>query len=226
MEILSDFLPAFGSRPVAAGETGVWLWRSYPNAAALQELPGQDQARVSRLVSSQKQDALAASLVERRCLLSRLLDCDLHTLSIAHDEAGRPHLPDHPDTAISFSDSEGWNALALSRTGLIGIDLERLRELAWEPMLPMLASESEASLIQASVNGHGSTEPFFRCWTAKEAILKAAGTGLKGGAPRVSLPAVYINARSDAFELMHDGLSLEVETVMAGQVILTRAMQV
>lgn len=226
MEILSDFLPAFGSRDAAAGEAGVWFWRSYPNAAALQELSGQDQARVSRLVSSQKQDALAASLVERRRLLSRLLDCDIRTLSIAHDEAGRPCLPDHQDTAISFSDSEGWNALALSRTGVIGIDLEQLRELAWEPMLPMLASEGEAPAIRDSVNGRGSTEPFFRCWTAKEAILKAAGTGLKGGAPRILLPAGYIEARSDAFELMHDGLSLEVETVMAGQVILTRAMQV
>ena len=226
MEILSDFLPAFGSRAVAAGETGVWFWRSHPNAAGLAELSQQEQVRVRRLISSQKQDALAASLRERRYLLSRLLECDARTLAISHDEAGRPYLPNYPDANISFSDSEGWNALALSRTGVIGIDVEQLRELAWEPMLPMLAAEGEAPLIHTSVNGHGSTEPFFRCWTAKEAILKAAGTGLKGGAPRVSLPAVYIDARSDAFKLMHDGLSLEVETVMAGQVILTRATQI
>ena len=61
-------------------------------------------------------------------------------------------------------------------------------------------------------------------WTAKEAILKAGGTGLKGGAPRIRLPVTYITGHSDQFTIEHDALVLSVETRQVGQLVLSRAL--
>ena len=145
-------------------------------------------------------------------------------MEVVHDELGKPGLPDFQDVEISFSDSEGWNAFSLSRAGPVGVDLEFIRPVSWEPMLKMMARHEEASTIRAALAERTGLETFFRCWTAKEAILKAGGTGLKGGAPRIRLPVTYITGHSDQFTIEHDALVLSVETRQVGQLVLSRAL--
>lgn len=56
----------------------------------------------------------------------------------------------------------------------IGIDLEEIRPCS-EALFRKIAAENEWELtVSDSINS------FFRYWTSKEAVLKAAGTGLKG----------------------------------------------
>jgi 4'-phosphopantetheinyl transferase len=55
----------------------------------------------------------------------------------------------------------------------IGIDIEKIYART-QSLFPKTASEAEWALADKS------TATFFRYWTAKEAVLKAAGTGLKG----------------------------------------------
>jgi 4'-phosphopantetheinyl transferase len=187
-------------------------------------LSEEERARLERLVNPAKRAQLSAGLTERRQLLSVLIGCTGRDIEIGHDASGKPCLPLNPDIMISFSDSEGWNALALSRTGPVGIDIERIRPLSWEPMLPMMAGQDEARLIRDTIAGPDDPGAFFRCWTAKEAILKAAGTGLKGGAPRVRLPTDYIRGEVAEFQLEHDGIRLSVETIGRDEIILSRAL--
>ncbi|MEZ6000712.1 4'-phosphopantetheinyl transferase superfamily protein [Hyphomonas sp.] len=169
---------------------------------------------------------LTASIVERRQLLACLLGRESADVLIAHDEMGKPFLPDFPDVFISFSDSEGLNGLALSRTGAVGIDVELVRPVGWEPMLSMMAEDNEAEVIRAAVAHEVEPIAFLRCWTAKEAILKAIGTGLKGGARRTRLPSAYITGETSCFSQEQDGLKLEVQTFQTGQLIVTRALAV
>ena len=213
-----------GSGPPRRGAEGMWIWKSCAEDADLTVLSAEDAARVTRLLSPEKRGLLAASLTGRRHLLSQLLGCEAGNLRISHNDEGRPSLPDFPDVTISLSDSEGWNALALTRTGPVGIDLECVRPVSWEPMLSMMADADEARAIRAAMGDDAGQDAFFRCWTAKEAILKAAGTGLKGGARRIRLPGEYISGEAEQFALEHDRLSLTVETHRAGPLILSRAL--
>jgi len=55
----------------------------------------------------------------------------------------------------------------------IGIDIEEIRPQQLS-MYDYVASEEEWACIE----GYRSKRSFFRCWTAKEAVLKAEGTGI------------------------------------------------
>ena len=56
----------------------------------------------------------------------------------------------------------------------VGIDLEEIKEVS-PAMFRRIADEAEWSL-----SGRKSRVDFFRFWTAKEAVLKAVGMGMKG----------------------------------------------
>jgi len=219
------FHPVFGNVRPASGQFGAWVWRSSETRARDPALSAEEVARVSAMAVEPKRNELARSLGERRHLLAMLLGCTAADLRIAHDNNGKPYLPHYRETQLSLSDSTGWNALAVSQNRPVGIDIEHLRPLAWEPMLAMLSAPGEAEQIKRASGEDAPPSTFFRCWTAKEAILKAAGTGLKGGAKRVALPNDYIAGQCNRFTLSHDGATYQVELAELGQAICARAIR-
>ncbi len=219
------FQPVFSDANPAPGQFGAWIWKSSETKAIGAALSAEEVARVSAMAVEPKRNELARSLGERRHLLAMLLGCAAADLRIAHDNNGKPYLPHYPETKLSLSDSNGFNALALSQNRRVGIDIEYLRPLAWEPMLAMLSAPGEAEQIKRASDEDAPPSTFFRCWTAKEAILKAAGTGLKGGAKRVVLPSDYIVGQCNRFTLSHDSVVYQVELAELEQVVCARAIQ-
>mgnify|MGYP000030903987 CR=1 FL=1 len=57
----------------------------------------------------------------------------------------------------------------------VGIDLEEVRSVH-DGLYQRVAGENEWNLVSADLE---RKEMFFRFWTAKEAVMKAAGTGIK-----------------------------------------------
>lgn len=83
---------------------------------------------------------------------------------------GKPWLPGGPDFSISHS--AGIAACAVAPTGLvIGIDIEPVKRARIATMR-IVASDDERNALECG--GITATE----LWTAKEAVLKAAGAGL------------------------------------------------
>ncbi|MEA2842762.1 MAG: 4-phosphopantetheinyl transferase, partial [Actinomycetota bacterium] len=61
---------------------------------------------------------------------------------------------------------------AFSRHAPVGIDVERARDdLPWARLAARYFAPEEAASIDTS-------DAFFACWTRKEAVVKATGTGL------------------------------------------------
>ncbi len=67
----------------------------------------------------------------------------------------------------------------------VGIDIEEARaSLDWRELSPAVFGEADKRAV-ASMPEHARHAAFFDCWTAKEAVLKAHGTGMGAGAIRM-----------------------------------------
>lgn len=89
---------------------------------------------------------------------------------------GKPFLPDAP--AYNLSHSGRWVACAVSRHEPVGIDVETFSHLKdYRELLPTIAHPAERRYIEQAPADIGLAL-FKRCWTRKEAVLKATGKGL------------------------------------------------
>ena len=223
--MLPEFLPMFGSPAPEPGCEGAWIWRTSDAANAGDSLSDEEHERVAKLVTADARDRLCRYLVQRKQLLARLLDCPPSDVRIAHRPDGKPFLPHFLDIEFSLSDSEGWNGLALSRSAPLGIDLEHVRPMSWEPMLAMISDTEEAEAIRRAAGEASDAIAFFRCWTAKEAVLKAAGTGMRGDARRVRLPPDVIQGRENSLQITKDRVTFRVDLAETGSAVIARAVQ-
>ncbi|MEU8409131.1 4'-phosphopantetheinyl transferase superfamily protein [Micromonospora sp. NPDC048842] len=132
----------------------------------------------------------AAVLVRRAGAL--LLGRPETELVLTHDREGRPvvrvdEVTGSVELAVSVSRTAGLVVVAARRADAVGVDVERIRPLPalalarrWFPPaeLAWLGDRPEAD----------RTVDFLRLWTAKEAVGKALGRGLRGGGLRRLMP--------------------------------------
>lgn len=140
-----------------------------------------------RLRDPQKQRRrLAAYRFVRKTLADRLAK-DPSSLKIRRDAMGKPYLEGHP-LHFNLSHSGHLAALALCKDHPVGIDLELLspaRDLSALVARYFSAAEQrawEALPERAQIYG------FYKCWTRKEAYLKARGLGLRKELRALSMP--------------------------------------
>ena len=217
--------PLFGSMSPAPECTGAWFWHSGGGEKGQTFLSDEEAMRISRMVDPHLRNRLATYLAERRGLLADLLACSADKLRIGHDADGKPFLPDFPGVEISLSDSLDWNALAISRQSPVGIDIEQVRMLAWERMLPMICDEAEAETIRVAAGESRMPVAFYRCWTAKEAVLKAAGKGMRGDARSIFLPVSFIQGDVNACEIIRLSAGYRIEVFETNEAVISRALQ-
>ena len=133
----------------------------------------------------------------RRTLLAAELGTAPEALLFGPGPAGKPHVlpaagkaspgPGHP---IEFNDTDsGDEALVAMTCGRrLGIDLEERRALdsdLWATR--SLFAPAERAALDALPEARRE-EAFFACWTRKEALLKALGTGLQVAPDVIPVP--------------------------------------
>jgi phosphopantetheine--protein transferase-like protein len=93
------------------------------------------------------------------------------------DPAGKPFIINEPGCEFSISHSGEWLAIAMAAVP-IGIDIETRTPGVEVPKLAArFFSSADAALLNASPP-HERNAHFAKQWVAKEAALKAAGTGI------------------------------------------------
>ena len=116
-----------------------------------------------------------------RYLLCDRIGCDNDALSFPRSARGKPYAVVHGAPAsiqFNVSDSGNHGLIAIAPAGSVGIDVEERsvnRDLAGLAEMVFDADE-QASML--TVSGEQKVERFYRLWTAKEALVKALGTGL------------------------------------------------
>ena len=125
--------------------------------------------------ASSKRAALHAYAL--RCLRHCLGLSDNQALHMQYNVHGKPHLIDHPEWQFSLSHSKHHFALVCGQTdSALGIDIESYpRNIRAAVINASLSPQEQLHYQQAA-------EPlryWLQVWTIKEALLKAAGTGIQ-----------------------------------------------
>ncbi|MEU8961053.1 4'-phosphopantetheinyl transferase superfamily protein [Streptomyces sp. NPDC048491] len=97
----------------------------------------------------------------------------------AHPRHGRPRI-DWPPTDLDFNLSRcgaQW-LLAVVFGHQIGIDLEDSRGLDIGGVSKLVMSAQELAYARSRLDERARTTAFFRCWTRKEAVVKAIGVAI------------------------------------------------
>jgi 4'-phosphopantetheinyl transferase len=110
-----------------------------------------------------------------RGIVARQFGCRDDELVIGHDPAGRPFLavPGSPQLHVSLATRAGVVAVGLARRPL-GVDVESVDAGAAPPL--DLLHPDERRLLETTKPA-GRSVAFARLWVAKEAYVKALGTG-------------------------------------------------
>lgn len=144
-------------------------------------LTPEEQARAARFRFAADRARWVRTRSVVRVLLGHYAHCPPSAVPLSVGAYGKPALPPgfRPvPLHFNWSHAEDMALLALTESGPVGVDVERIR-LDFDP-LPLASgvfSPGEmACLRNALPDRHHAL--FFAFWTAKEAILKALGVGL------------------------------------------------
>jgi 4'-phosphopantetheinyl transferase len=113
-----------------------------------------------------------------RSVIARYLDTRPETLRFAYGEYGKPALPDEHVLRFNLSHSNEVALLAVALDAELGVDVEHIRaDFASEDIARRYFSRTEVDAFNA-LPPEERVAAFFRCWTRKEAYIKAIGKGL------------------------------------------------
>jgi len=116
-----------------------------------------------------------------RTVLGRYLNVKAAALRFSYSGYGKPALNgEHKNSRLRFnmSHSHGVALLALTEDKQIGVDVEFIRaDFASEEIAQRFFSRVEVDCFNA-LSKEEQVAAFFRCWTRKEAYIKATGLGL------------------------------------------------
>lgn len=136
-----------------------------------------ERERGSRFVRAEHADWFQVAHGRLRELLSSYLSVPPAEIVFARNSYGKPRIAS-PATEIAFNLSHsGAIAAVVVATVEVGIDLEFVRELDNAAEIEGALAPGEQQAL-AALEGHARLESFYRCWTRKEAVIKAIGSGL------------------------------------------------
>ncbi len=125
----------------------------------------------------------AATRAALRDVLGTALGIAPQAVAIVVDASGRPSLDGAHRASLDFNVSHAGDhaLLAWAPAGRVGVDIERCNRAAdWRALTREVCAPAEAAYLD-SLPLDARAGAFMRVWCAKEALLKALGTGIVGG---------------------------------------------
>lgn len=115
-----------------------------------------------------------------------------HELQIARTDDGKPFLTNTPyPLYFNLTHSGNFAALAVTRQGEVGIDIETARNRSYLQIVERYFHPDEVTQLHNCEEAQRE-QLFYRLWTLKEAFFKATGTGISTG-----LEKVYFSFQGD-----------------------------
>lgn len=186
------WIPAPGDPVLAADEVHVWRLRLSVDAMPddVSMLSDDERAKADRFHFHRDRNRYQTCRATLRRVLGAYLRAPATAIRIEYGAQGKPRLAE-PGLGIRFnvSHSPHHALIAVARDHEVGVDVEELRE-ELDPLELALQFFAPAEL--RFVEAHPPDQhrvAFLRCWTRKEALLKALGAGLSKDPQRLDVSA-------------------------------------
>jgi 4'-phosphopantetheinyl transferase len=187
--------------PLDADSVHIWRWGGEDTPPSSVSFAPDELARAQRL----KIPAARARWLHHRgwlrAILAGYLEVMPSALHLNSLPSGKPILAaEYPPLHFNLAHTGDDGLLAISRARAVGIDLEVLRLLPQADYIANTAFTAQERAALAALPPDEFLAAFFRCWTRKEAVMKAHGEGFRLAdqfSVSVDDPARVINAHPD-----------------------------
>ena len=195
---------------LALGEAEVHVWLiGAPDPAenfAVDLLSPSERDRAEKFHFDRDRRLFIASHAAVRAILARYLDTLAADIEFIAGVNGKPSLAlAWAASGIEFNLSHSHQAalFAVSRKCQVGVDIEFVKcDSAFDDVAGRFFTPREVSALRALPSAL-RRQAFYKCWTSKEAFLKAKGTGLSG--------------KLDEVEIYHEsGQNVRIHAAVAG----------
>ncbi len=179
--------PGFEPGALTLPPDEVHLWRVNLDRAAAEEarwqriLSEEELARAKRFHFSRDRQKFSATRALLRTILGGYVGSNPETIVFHYSQKNKPFLESNPGaSAVEFNVSHSGSrvVLAFARGREVGVDVEVVRSnFDCESIARRFFSPAEQKEL-AAIEAPEKCTGFFRCWTRKEAYIKANGAGL------------------------------------------------
>jgi 4'-phosphopantetheinyl transferase len=137
-----------------------------------------EQERASRFRADHARNNFILTRSALRSLLAAHLQKSPQELSFGLTKYGKPFLYGTPDVRFNVSHADGLALLGFTRGREVGVDVERIQSQldTWKLAERFFSARERGALME--LHGQELQSAFFRCWSRKEAYIKARGEGL------------------------------------------------
>ncbi len=167
---------------IGGSEMHLWAFRIDPShtiaMAFRQLLSADEEGRTNGFRFAQLKNTFTICRGLLRLLLSRYLDVDPAAIEFDYRPKGKPVLRSYRGLDFNLSHTDGMMVCGVARSCELGVDIELLRPLSNMQELANNFFCIEEARELLSLPENQQVESFYRCWTQKEAYVKAIGEGL------------------------------------------------
>jgi 4'-phosphopantetheinyl transferase len=164
------------ARLAAGSGVRIWCWRT-DAPVDVDILSPEERQRASRFHFARDRDRWVAARVHLRRILGEVTGTPPRDLRFCYSNYGKPALVGS-SVRFNLSHSGDVAVCAVCRTRDVGVDVEQIRTMDdLEVLFCSIASRHERAVFQ-HLSRDARLREFFRCWTIKEACIKASGEGL------------------------------------------------
>ncbi|MFM2315075.1 MAG: hypothetical protein RLZZ04_4351 [Cyanobacteriota bacterium] len=191
----------------------VHLWRanltlSSPELEELMTFLSPDEVvRASKFRFAQHKSRFIAARGILRQLLGNYLQVVPSDVTFSYSDRGKPQLPQNSHLQFNLSHSQEYGLFGFTLNHLIGVDLEYQRAMPDALNIAQRFFSVREFKMLAETPQKQQPRLFFQLWTAKEAYLKAIGTGLSG-----SLASVDISFEENHSPYLSPSLENQIES--------------
>src|SRR4029434_9313345 len=179
---------------IRENEVHIWLVQTNDESISLGDFKDllstveQDRASKFKFETDRRRYIIAHAAL--RSILSIYVNSPARELQFASGPYGKPKLAsihDNKKIAFNLSHSHEVALIAITQGREIGVDVEWVREdFVFDEVAQRFFTSREVAALRA-LPLHLQREAFYKCWTSKEAFLKAKGTGLSGQLDEVEM---------------------------------------